>query len=82
MLSCYYALYVLGKKKSIKNITSFLNSKDYHIRCAVINVLRGFLTSDNQQLIKKSLETLIKREDTIAVKANALSLIKFINNGV
>ncbi len=53
MLSCYYALYVMGKKKSIENIISLLNSKDYHIRCAVINILRGFLTSDNRQLIKK-----------------------------
>lgn len=82
MLSCYYALYVLGKKKSIKNITSFLNSKDYHIRCAVINILWGFLAPDNQQFIKKSLEILIKREDTIAVKKNALNLIKFITSSV
>lgn len=82
MLSCYYALYVLGKKKSIKNITSFFNSKDYHIRCSVINILWGFLAPDNQQFIKNSLEILMKREDIIAVKKNALNLIKFINSGV
>lgn len=52
MLSCYYAQYILGKRKSIKKILSFLNSKDYHIRCAAINTLEEILKPDNGQLIQ------------------------------
>lgn len=82
MLNCYYAQYIFGKKKSIQKIIHFLESKNYQVRCAAINTLWEILSPNNQQFIKGSLEQLIGRENTVAVRSNAENLIRFINNGI
>lgn len=81
ILSCCYAQYILGRKKSLKEIIDFLKSKDYRVRCAAINTLWEIIEYDNYEIIKESLRELIEKEDTIAVKSNAMKLRQFIDNG-
>ena len=70
-LDCCYALYIFGEAKAIDEILSFLLNDDYHIRCAVINILEVIVNSDNQEQIESSIKKLIETEQAMAVKDQA-----------
>lgn len=75
-MSCCYAQYVLGEKKRLSEILDFTKSKNYQIRCAVVNLMKDFINADNKECIRENIEKLIEQEEVIAVKSNAEKFLK------
>lgn len=69
-------LYIFGINKSINDIIDFLNSNNYHVRCATINILRSIVDSDNKEIIKKSLVDILEKEKIFAVSSSAEAFLK------
>ena len=80
LLEWMFAKYILGEEKSIQNILAFLDSKDYHIRCGVVNTLKNILHEDNEEEIHNAMEALLLQEKTVAVISLAEELLYDIKN--
>ncbi|MCL2311363.1 MAG: HEAT repeat domain-containing protein [Firmicutes bacterium] len=74
VLSCYYGLYLFGELKYFKNILSFLNNDDYHLKCSVLNYLRELKNNKNKLEIEKAISPLLS-DSSIAVKDSAQRLL-------
>jgi len=73
-LSCYEAIYILGLKENLIYIFKLFNSKNYRIRCAIINCLFELLSNDNWSEIEKFVDDNIEKEIAFAVKSNMRNL--------
>lgn len=71
ILSCCYAQYILGEKEQLNKIVSFMNSKNYQIRCAALNLMEDISNCDNKVFIKEQIEKLLSIEKTVAVITTA-----------
>ena len=75
LLEWMFAEYIFGKEKSIQNILAFLNSKDYNIRCCVVNTLKDIWHEDNEEEIYNAMKALLLQEKTVAVTSLAEELM-------
>lgn len=76
LLSCSYAIYILGINKSMDDIIAFLNSSNYQVRCAAISILKCIANNDNKEIIRKALIRTLKTETVTSVKKNIKAFLK------
>lgn len=75
MLNCAYAKYLFGDEEGLIIIFSYLESKDYHIRCAVVNTLRDIVDTTNKDVI---IDTLLKKVTGEEINSVKMGLIDFL----
>jgi HEAT repeat protein len=77
-LYLYASLYLLGQNDKINDVLKVFKSKNYRVRCSVINLLYDLLNEKNSDLIKTFINDNVSNELTIAVKRDMEQMIKFL----
>lgn len=73
----YQALYMLGKHEVRNDILRLSGSKDYRVRCAVVNILgKVIANSSNAQKILLFLRRWLSEERVSSVKSTLREVIK------
>lgn len=67
LLACFYAEYLFGEKKSLKNILRFFSSEDYQVRYSVLHTLQQITDDTNRELILEKIEQAFKKETTLGL---------------
>lgn len=70
-------LFSLGERRALFDILVFLKSKDYRIRCSVVNIVSGFhLSSKEKPLVLKTFSSHLKNEKSEAVRTTIRRAVK------
>lgn len=78
LLECWYGLYLFGDGQALNKMLDFLKSKDYAVRCSVLNLLSDVMKKEDKYIIMSAIEELLKTEKTTAVKSDAEKIINLL----
>ncbi|MBR1530177.1 MAG: HEAT repeat domain-containing protein [Oscillospiraceae bacterium] len=81
LFACAYARYQFHDTGSLEKILSFLNSKDYRIRCSVVNSLR-YADENDLPVICQAFRNCYASEKTRAVRSTIEKFFRFHNQYV
>lgn len=72
----YFGLYLLGARFQLKSLLNLLEDPCYQVRIAVANSLGDLFDEENEKQIKKSLNTALTKETTLAARSALKSVIE------
>ena len=74
------ALYLLGIGSSMNVLISLLGSRNYQVRCSVVNTLCSHITPKNLRRIRIALVSTLRKEKATAVKSTIQSRLKEVDS--
>lgn len=81
-LGFYEGLYRLGEQEALLRIFALFDNDDYHIQCAVLNVLGEILDESNYEPISNFVSTIEKREYPKSVFESLRKLMRLLQQGI